>query len=67
MSSAVAFMRANIVGTVLILSLFLWVPISCCVCHAVSIENISRFERLVTCVNYRASRIEREKRWKLKK
>jgi len=33
---AVMFMRANIVGTVIILSLIVWIPASCIVAYIVS-------------------------------
>ena len=38
----VALMKANIVGTVLILSLLLWIPVSCVVCHIVRLPSILR-------------------------
>ena len=34
---AVMFMRANIVGTVIVLSLVIWIPASCIVAYIVSI------------------------------
>jgi len=35
----VMFMRANIVGTVIILSLIVWIPASCIVAYIVSISH----------------------------
>jgi len=37
---AVMFMRANIVGTVIILSLVIWIPASCIVAYIVSVNNV---------------------------